>query len=37
MRRHQTPPWMEVNPDYDLDVSALMVTYCIGDDRDPDE
>lgn len=27
----------EVNPSYDLDAKALLVTYCIGDDQDPDE
>jgi hypothetical protein len=38
MRRdHLIPPFAEVNPDYDLDVTALLISYCIGDDRDPDE
>lgn len=38
MRRdHQILPFAQVNPDYDLDATALVLTYCIGDDRDPDE
>ncbi|MDT5233736.1 MAG: hypothetical protein QOJ56_2542 [Mycobacterium sp.] len=38
MRRdHLIPPSAEVNPAYDLDATALLVAYCIGDDRDPDE
>jgi hypothetical protein len=31
------PPWWEVNPAHDFDASALVLTFCIGDDRDPDE
>lgn len=38
MRRdHPIFSLSEVNPGYDLDAKALLVTYCIGDDRDPDE
>src|ERR1700730_598197 len=38
MRRdHLIPPSAEVNPAYDLDATALLVAYYIGDDRDPDE
>jgi hypothetical protein len=38
MRRdHPIFSLAEVNPGYDLDAKALLVTYCIGDDRDPDE
>jgi hypothetical protein len=36
-RDHWIPPFAEVNPGYDLNASALLLTYCIGDDRDPDE
>jgi hypothetical protein len=32
-----TSPFREVNPHHDLDAFALLVSYCIGDDRDPDE
>jgi hypothetical protein len=31
------PHWWEVNPAHDFDATALVLTYCIGDDRDPDE
>jgi hypothetical protein len=38
MRRdHPIFSLAEVNPGYDLDAKALLVTYCIGDDQDPDE
>jgi len=38
MRRdHQIPPLGIVNPDYDFDAGVLLLTYCIGDDDDPDE
>jgi hypothetical protein len=36
-RDHPIFSLSEVNPGYDLDAKALLVTYCIGDDRDPDE
>jgi hypothetical protein len=38
MRRdHPLFSLAEVNPGYDLDAKVLLVTYCIGDDQDPDE
>jgi hypothetical protein len=38
MRRdHPILPHWDVNPTYDFDAANLLLTYCIGDDTDPDE
>jgi len=36
-RDRSVPHWWEVNPAHDFDATALVLTYCIGDDDDPDE
>jgi hypothetical protein len=36
-RDHEIFSLAEINPRYDLDAKALLVTYCIGNDQDPDE
>lgn len=33
----ERPHWWEANPAHDFDATTLVLAFCIGDDRDPDE